>query len=324
MTMVGICYRRTVGTLCRAAVAAGVILAGLLLAAPGCRTPEAPEMPELDLTDEPDTDVRPPEWYEPRTQPPLWDLGPEPEFGTAEWREWLAVRYSSQGLVREIERPEPIDGTLGASFWEDAAFPTAFLDADGETAEPSTQLYMAYDGGTLYLGARMDEPRPANLVAHVGPDQEAPRLDSDDHIEIHLAPEGVGSDAGAGVFLLRINSRGAVESVTTADPAWSPQLEARAAVGDAAWTVELAVPLEELGADPSALPGSVWACRAIRRRYAGGRLEATAWTRLRGATGGEPIWGHVRFEGPDEEPAPEGEPDDDGPADPDAAAPPEP
>ena len=320
MTMVRTSDRRAGGTLCRAAVAAGVVLAGLLLAAPGCRT-SPPEMPELDLVDEPDTDVRPPEWYEPRTQPPLWDLGPEPEFGTAEWREWLAVRYSSQGLVREIARPAPIDGTLGAPFWRDAAFPTAFLDADGEPAEPSTQLYMAYDGGTLYLGARMQEPRPANLVAHVGPDQEAPRLDGDDHIEIHLAPEGVGPDAG--VFLLRINSRGAVESVTTADPAWSPQLEARAAVADAAWTVELAVPLEELGADPSALPGSVWACRAIRRRYAGRRLEATAWTRPRGSAGGEPTWGHVRFEGGDEEPDRDDEPDGSGPADADAAAPPE-
>ncbi|MFO7898935.1 MAG: hypothetical protein R6V58_07730, partial [Planctomycetota bacterium] len=258
---------------------AGLALVGLLLVA-GCETTKSPRptMPELDLEDEPDTNVMPPAWYKPETAPRVWDLGPEPEYATTAWRQWCAIRYNSQGLVRRISEPPEIDGALGDPFWKGAAFPTAFQNEEGKEAAPATTLYMTFDAKNLYIGARMAEPRPGKLSARVGADQRDGPLGDDDHIEVHLA-SGWRSPPFR-VYRIRVNSKGAVADAADGRAAWNPELEAKAAVGADAWTVELAVPLAEFDIKPIVVPGSVWACRAVRRRYAGGDRETTAWTRL--------------------------------------------
>ncbi|MFW6158780.1 MAG: sugar-binding protein [Planctomycetota bacterium] len=284
---------------------AGLALVGLLLLA-GCETTESSKrtMPELDLEDEPDTNVTPPAWYKPDAAPSVWDLGPEPEYATAAWRQWCAIRYNSRGLVRRINQPPEIDGALADPFWEDAAFPTAFVNVEGEQATPATALYMTFDAENLYIGARMAEPQPDKLSARVGADRRDGPLGDDDHIEVHLAP-GWRSPPFR-VYRIRVNSKGAVADAADGSTAWNPEIEAKAAVGAGAWTVEVAVPLESLGVEPIVVPGSVWACRAVRRRYAGGDLETTAWTRLLDARTGACNWGHVRFEGGEKtEPEPE-------------------
>ena len=142
-----------------------IVCALCFVAVAGCRTAPS-ERPTLDTEDPPDQNVRPPAGYEPADPDKPWPLGPEPQYGTAEWREWLSMRNGSRAVVPFIAVPPEIDGRLDDAAWQNASS-ERFLDATNAPADPGTELFLAYDEDNLYVAARLAEPEPDKIRAEI-------------------------------------------------------------------------------------------------------------------------------------------------------------
>jgi len=275
-------------------LAAALLLCAVL--AEGCVFGPGSPIPrpeKLSLMDEPDAEVSPPAWYKPPKKYEPWPLPDEPEHGTEAWRHWCAVAGNSRDVVRWVATPPTIDGKLDDPVWKSLAFKTAFADEVGKHASPGTTVYAGYDIQNLYLGLRVHEPYPNQLHAQKRRPDGAIR--ADDHVEINLAPKW--QDKAFGVYWFLVNPKGSVADGLDSDLGWSADVKAAASVQEKEWTVELSIPLKDLGAKPGDLWGAVWACRLLRFRLAGGERAASSWTRLLSARAAACNWGHVIFKG---------------------------
>lgn len=277
--------------------AVALVFAALTLAT-GCVsstvTREPPPWPVLDTSIEPDKDVRPPAWYQPREEHNAWPLGEEPGFATEAWRQWCALRYNSRGIIRWVETPPDIDGKLNDAVWKDTALAGQFVNTEMRRASPSTTVFLAYDKDMLYVAARAIEPNSDDICCT--PSQRDAIARSDDLFEVNLAPRW--KDKTFRVFWFLVNPAGSVSDGIDAESNWNANLKAAAIVSEGSWTLELAIPFQELGVSVDDLCGEVWACQFVRHRRAGGVYEVSSWTRILNATTGTSHWGYVIFKGP--------------------------
>ena len=88
-----------------------------------------------------------------------------------------AVAQSAPGLVpkaagatRLVGSVIDVDGRLDDGAWQGATFVSGFTQKDPEEGQPSTvrtEVAFLYDGGSLYVGARMYTPNPGEIRAQV-------------------------------------------------------------------------------------------------------------------------------------------------------------
>lgn len=279
---------------CRTAVWMLVPLVLAVGCVPGATTRQLPPWPTLDTGLTPDVDVNAPAWYQAPEQHAPWPLGQEPEHGTEAWRQWCALRYESRDIVRWAEVPPEVDGRLTDAVWRNSAFAGAFANPEMRRASPSTTVFLAYDKEMLYVAARAIEPNSEDIRATPSERDALPR--SDDLFEINFAPRW--KDKMFRVCWFIVNPAGSISDGVDAEGAWNPNVKVAAAVSEGVWTLELAVPLRELGVSVDDLWGEVWACRFVRHRRAGGVREVSSWTRILNADTGTSNWGHVIFRGP--------------------------
>ncbi len=201
---------------------------------------------------------------------------------------------------RAAERPH-LDGILDEPFWQSAdvlslrgqeSFSTevrstrASAPVEKESRPPSVRL--AYDAEYLYLAVNCpkveggdyrpnDDPRPrdADLAEH---DRVTLRLDVDRDFTTW--------------FELTADHRGRTRDACWGDLHWNPTWFVAAADGAAAWTVEAAVPLSELVAEP---PGTkaVWAV-GVRRTIP--RVGGQSWSDVAADTESPEQFGLLIFE----------------------------
>lgn len=140
-----------------------------------------------------------------------------------------------------------LDGRLDEEIWQSAPAITDFHQKEPvEGAAPTqlTEVRIVYDGETLYVGARMFDDEPEQIVGRLvrrdgysESDQLSIRFDTFlDHLgetQFWVNPKGVRGDAfGPGGSQL--------------DESWDPVWEARALVDDFGWTAEMAIPFSQL------------------------------------------------------------------------------
>jgi photosystem II stability/assembly factor-like uncharacterized protein len=177
----------------------------------------------------------------------------------AETEEWLAKPGESPppkllGHCRLAPMRPHLDGMLDEPFWDAADQ----LRLKGEGADEA-ELLLAYDQQYLYLGVKC--PKAPGIV--YGADEQPRPRDADlsEHDRMSLRLD-VDRDY-ATWFELVVDDRGWIRDACWGDSKWNPSWFVAAAGDRAAWTVEAAVPIRELAAEP---PDSrhVWAA-AIRR-----------------------------------------------------------
>jgi 3',5'-cyclic AMP phosphodiesterase CpdA len=189
---------------------------------------------------------------------PLPDAGPIPYVAVADHPREVTVPRG----------PAPaIDGVVQAEEWAGAVEITSFTTARGEVpgADP-TRLLLRYDDDALYVGAILDDSRPADLSRiHHGRDGH---VVYDDRIGLLLAP------APDQVFWFYVNPNGAVWDLHADRAAgevhrdWDA-VEAAATVSATGWSAEARVPFSALGA----APGDGWRFD-VRRRQESTQTEA--------------------------------------------------
>jgi hypothetical protein len=177
----------------------------------------------------------------------------------ADAEEWLAhpgelPPAKKLGACRRTgERPH-LDGQLDESFWE--AADTLPLRQSGQA---QGEVRLAYDDGFLYLAIQCSKfpnikyehdsrprPRDADLSQH---DRVTLRCDVDRDYTT--------------CFELTVDHRGWTCEACWGDASWNPTWYVTATEDDTRWTVEAAIPIGQLAAEP---PGAkhVWAVSASR------------------------------------------------------------
>ena len=89
--------------------------------------------------------------------------------------------------IPHIEAEAPVDGTLAAAPWRQAAVLTGFSEyqpADGVPAEDSTEVLVWYSARAIYFGIRAYEVHGAVHATLANRDQ----IDGDDNIQLIITP----------------------------------------------------------------------------------------------------------------------------------------
>ena len=186
-------------------------------------------------------------------------------------REATAAGELEVPVVRGAECPRlgatpTLDGTIGAAEWQGAARLDDFRGAhDGKPATRPTTVLLGHNDATLWIAfACTGQPEPQGIDR---PHDAA--VWEDDAVEVFLQP--AGSDA---YYHFAVNAAGAryeARCLNGIDSTWGADWHAKTGLVGDGWTVEIAIPLNSLGAAPRGL----W--RADFGREEADTKAATCW-----------------------------------------------
>jgi hypothetical protein len=185
-----------------------------------------------------------------------------------------------------------LDGRLDEPIWQATPVASGFRQEqphEGDTATQRTEVRFVFDGGALYVGARMFDDSGAGGVrtrlvrrdADVNSDYLGVIFDTyHDHIGrlfFYVNPSGVKYDA---------NGLGGGE-----DQSWDPVWEVETTIDSLGWTAEMRIPFSQLRY-PSTSQEQTWGLQIWRQENRLNELSQWAWWG-RQETGGPPRFGHL-------------------------------
>lgn len=203
-------------------------------------------------------------------------------------QEQQAARYHKQrsarpadkprdGVCYRVPAPPTIDGVASDAAWQ--PLPPYYLGNWRTGAKPkaATWFKLGHDDSRLYVLARCEDPEVGKLRALCRQHDEA--VYSDDCVEVHLSFDPTRGQR----YQILVNSRGVVQDlshtlneggVNVSDQSWDCEgLQQAAQVDGGGYTVELSIPLAEVGGGAAAGKtgaGSVFYANIGREKYSGG------------------------------------------------------
>jgi hypothetical protein len=156
----------------------------------------------------------------------------------------LSAAEPGFGACRKADTPPVIDGVLTDSCWTDVPILTDFsVLGTNDRAAKQTEVKVCHDGKKLYIAARMFEPQPERLIARYT--KRDSDVYHDDSFEIF-----VDSNLDRRTyFQFIINSKAVVYDQKHGDVGWNSHVSTASSRGDDFWTVEVAIPWEDLGVE---------------------------------------------------------------------------
>jgi hypothetical protein len=189
-----------------------------------------------------------------------------------------AAAHANVPTVRGVRAQASIilDGKLDDAVWTEAPPAGGFRQRDpqeGTPATEATELRVAYDDEALYLGLRMHDREPGQIIRRLS------RRDEDfdaDRVSVYLDPH---HDHLSGV-LLQVSAAGVqADSVlyndSWDDSSWDAVWESAVSVDESGWSVEMRVPFSQLRFPESAQ--HTWGIN-VRREIR--RKNETDWLEL--------------------------------------------
>ncbi len=169
--------------------------------------------------------------------------------------------------VRVVGEAPEVDGRLDEAVWHSAPAATEFRMFDprhGAEATERTEVRILFDDHTIYVGARMFDSAPDSVIGRLF------RRDDAGYSDWFL----VGFDSYFNrqtAFVFGVNPRGVQQDFLLfndiqQDDDWDAVWKAAAAVDEAGWTAEIAIPLSQLRFEEGR---NVWGVnfeRQVRRR----------------------------------------------------------
>ena len=168
--------------------------------------------------------------------------------------------------------PAPkIAGDLSDACWEDAEITGDWTNVEtGKTVTPKPEVFVYYDETHLYVAFLNPEPDMKSVVAEAGGrDGEVWRDDSN---EIFLDPTGKRES----YYQLIVNTKGVVLDGKSREWDWDCEAAVAVKMMKDAWSVEVAIPLKDMGVTGSP-KGQTWVANFCRNRMTSGEPEYQAW-----------------------------------------------
>jgi len=170
--------------------------------------------------------------------------------------------------IPRLRSAPAIDGALGDPVW-DAAATVTLREIKGGTLKNATSGWLGYDAAFLYVAVRCEEADMANLrTAWSHAEERDNAIWQDDCVEVLLDPLSRGTAIGMHVI---VNSAGVCYDAWDGDRAWDCEVQAATALGEDAWTVEIAIPFRDLGSRPKG--GERWLLNLGREEKPAGELS---------------------------------------------------
>ena len=151
-----------------------------------------------------------------------------------------------------------IDGKLDDPVWREAGKVTLDYTSLGAGASQPTEVYLAYDGGNLYIAYRCRERDldriKADVIARDDP------VFYEDSLEVFLDVQARSKD----YYEFAANACGTMYDAHATDAAFNPDWQAASGREQDAWTAELALPFSALNVSSPA--GQTWHANFCRNR----------------------------------------------------------
>lgn len=170
-----------------------------------------------------------------------------------------AKKHPTKTQVSETNEQPTIDGILNEKLWQNEATISRLvpMKADGY-ALVTTKTWLWHDSENFYVGMRCDEPRLQLMKADVK--SRDGEVWQDDSVEILI-------DANRDQKTFRhfaVNSKGVLYDGKQRDPQWNSGAKVATSVDDRGWSVEMAIPLKDIGTKPE--KQATWGLQLARHR----------------------------------------------------------
>lgn len=178
-------------------------------------------------------------------------LAAQRDSSAAPRKQATAVRVPDGAIV--------VDGRLDESIWRDAPALTDFVQKQPkEGAEPTerTVIRVAYDGGALYIGARMFAKDPSKIQAPIGRRDHIGQME---HLLVSLdtyLDRRTSYTFGITASGVRGDWYQASDVENDRDATYEPVWEARSRIDAEGWTTEMRIPFSQLRFNDK--PEQVW------------------------------------------------------------------
>ena len=145
-----------------------------------------------------------------------------------------------------IPRPD-VDGDLGDEAWGAAPVATNFVQFEPEHGtEPSqrTEVRVLYTSDAVYVGARMYDTNPDEIIARLSRRDDLPTTD-----KFTVGIDSYDDNRTAFLFIVSaagVQSDALVFDDTNEDPNWDAVWESAVEIDSAGWVAELRIPLSQL------------------------------------------------------------------------------
>jgi hypothetical protein len=179
----------------------------------------------------------------------------------------LPARVMRTALGARTDTPPVIDGDVSDTCWESCSAVTRLNPGYDEPVEGETEFAFACDADNLYLSAVCYDPKMVDVTSDVT-DRDGP-VYSDDCIGYFLQP----NPDSMVVYQIYVNPAGAVfdQKITfdesmwyDANRAWDGEYDVATQSVDNRWSVEMKIPLSQLGGDIEKNP--VWRVNFRRKQ----------------------------------------------------------
>ncbi len=204
-----------------------------------------------------------------------WETRAQHARGTA------PIAAARQVTIPVWDRSPEIDGEIGSGIWRSAARLEPFTVNTGKgKPKMRTDVLIGTDGAELYIAATCHEDNMAHITATVT--QDGGQVWQDDCVEIF-----VDSNLDRSTFKqIIVNSLGTQGWSGTMDSGWRSNSRVKAAHHEDSWTVEMAIPMAELG-----ITGGQFGLNVCRERRPMETLELSCWSPTGGAFGQPSMFG---------------------------------
>ena len=178
-------------------------------------------------------------------------------------------------VAPKLTQAPALDGVLDEDVWKQAAVVddlTAYVPIPGVQPSEYSRFLVYYDEDALYIGAELNDRSVGKIVRRQLIQNQA--VFDDDHIQIMLDPY----DTRRGGYLFYVNPNGVqrdglVFGNNRFNMNWDGIWQAKSAVSEGGWSVELALPFKTLSFDPKRGSWGINLARAVRRNG-----EEVAWS----------------------------------------------
>jgi hypothetical protein len=166
----------------------------------------------------------------------------------AEWGLFVPPEATATRREGEIV----LDGILDDPAWDSAGPIADFHTAEGETPPNGIAVRFLWDNEHLYVGARMDEPRPGGLSTKANGD--VPLVWGDDDFELFIDP-GLSQSRFWRLFQNSAGTRFTSRPLYTEGNVYQGLYESGVHVGEDHWSLEYKIPWAEFRWEPLGLSG---------------------------------------------------------------------
>jgi len=176
-----------------------------------------------------------------------------------------------------------VDGDLSEPAWQAGPWYGGFtVPGSTDLASPSTRFAVRFDDSRLYVGVIAGEPNTA-AIRHAATSRDG-RIFRDDCVEFMIDPTGdrvryyhFAVSASGAFYDAERRQGGHVVSKE-----WNSSASVAARIGQQDFSVEVGIPLVELGLAAHSAT-QVWAIQVARERHAGGKLELSSYIQCGGS-----------------------------------------